>query len=89
MPMINVLLAKIYLTWLFPSVPAWIFVTMLVVLMTMVNLIGINLVANLNSLIVIVQIAIIIVFVIFMVLFFNFLSSKVEGSGYFDDENKN
>lgn len=30
-----------------------------------------------------------VVFVIFMVLFFNFLSSKVEGSGYFDDKNKN
>jgi len=29
-----------------------------------------------------------IVFVVFMVLFFNFLSSKVEGTGYFDEDNK-
>lgn len=63
MPMINILLAKIYLEALFPGVPAWIFVAALVAMMTVFNLRGISLVANFNSLIVVVQVAIMVVFV--------------------------
>ncbi|KAA9001122.1 APC family permease [Affinibrenneria salicis] len=63
MPMINILLAKIYLTAIFPSVPSWIFVAALVGLMTLFNLRGINLVANLNSLIVTVQVAVMVIFI--------------------------
>ncbi|WP_409307464.1 APC family permease [Pectobacterium sp. B1J-3] len=62
MPMINILLAKIYLEAIFPGVPSWIFVAALVGLMTLFNLRGINLVANLNSIIVVVQVAIMVVF---------------------------
>lgn len=62
MPMINILLAKIYLEAIFPGVPSWIFVAALVGLMTLFNLRGINIVANLNSVIVIVQVAIMAVF---------------------------
>ncbi|UKE83748.1 APC family permease [Pectobacterium colocasium] len=62
MPMINILLAKIYLEAIFPGVPSWIFVAALVGLMTLFNLRGINLVANLNSIIVVVQVAIMAVF---------------------------
>lgn len=62
MPMINILLAKIYLEAIFPGVPSWIFVIALVALMTAFNLRGIKLVANLNSIIVVVQVAIMIVF---------------------------
>jgi len=62
MPMINILLAKIYLEAIFPGVPSWIFVAALVALMTMFNLRGINVVANLNSLIVVVQVAVMVVF---------------------------
>ena len=62
MPMINILLAKIYLEAIFPGVPSWIFVAVLVGLMTIFNLRGIKLVANLNSIIVVVQVAIMIVF---------------------------
>lgn len=62
MPMINILLAKIYLEAIFPGVPPWIFVTALVALMTMFNLRGIKVVANLNSIIVVVQVAIMVVF---------------------------
>ncbi|UUE43352.1 APC family permease [Pectobacterium aroidearum] len=62
MPMINILLAKIYLEAIFPGVPSWIFVAVLVGLMTLFNLRGINLVANLNSIIVVVQVAIMAVF---------------------------
>lgn len=62
MPMINILLAKIYLEAILPGIPAWIFVALLVALMTIANLRGINLVANLNTGIVIVQVAIMVVF---------------------------
>ncbi|MBN3114135.1 APC family permease [Pectobacterium brasiliense] len=62
MPMINILLAKIYLEAIFPGVPSWIFVAALVGLMTLFNLRGISLVANLNSIIVVVQVAIMAVF---------------------------
>ncbi|MBW7982120.1 APC family permease [Enterobacillus tribolii] len=62
MPMINILLAKIYLEAIFPGVAPWIFVFGLVTLMTLFNLRGINLVANLNTVIVVVQVAIMVVF---------------------------
>ncbi|OCQ52699.1 Low-affinity putrescine importer PlaP [Photorhabdus australis subsp. thailandensis] len=63
MPMINILLAKIYLQAIFPGVEPWIFVVGLALLMTAFNLRGINVVANLNTGIVIVQVAIMVVFV--------------------------
>ncbi|MEQ4923991.1 APC family permease [Proteus hauseri] len=63
MPMINILLAKIYLQAIFPGVDPWIFVFVLVALMTFFNLRGINVVANLNTVIVIVQVAVMVVFV--------------------------
>ncbi|QIG06548.1 APC family permease [Proteus sp. ZN5] len=63
MPMINILLAKIYLQAIFPGVEPWIFVFSLVALMTFFNLRGINVVANLNTAIVIVQVAVMVVFV--------------------------
>lgn len=63
MPMINILLAKIYLTALFPSISPWIFVTVLVAIMTIANLKSITIVANLNTVIVLVQLAVILVFV--------------------------
>ena len=62
MPMINILLAKIYLTAMFPTVEPWIFIFGLVTVMTFLNLRGIKLVANLNGFIVFIQIAIIVTF---------------------------
>jgi amino acid transporter len=66
MPMINMMLAKIYLTAMFPGVEPWIFIFGLVSVMTLLNLRGINLVANFNGLIVLVQVAIILVFLALM-----------------------
>lgn len=66
MPMINMLLAKIYLTAMFPGVEPWVFIFGLVSVMTLLNLRGINLVANFNGLIVLVQVAIILVFLALM-----------------------
>lgn len=59
MPMINILLAKIYFESLFPSLPSWIFVVALVGFMTLSNLRGIKTVANFNSVIVVLQVLVI------------------------------
>ncbi|MEI9698628.1 APC family permease [Moellerella wisconsensis] len=77
MPMINILLAKIYLEAIFPNVAPWIFVVGLVILMTLANLRGINVVANLNTIIVIVQVAVMVVFLGFLI----YGLSKGEGAG--------
>ena len=62
LPMINMLLAKIYLTALFPGIEPWIFICAMTALMTLINLRGIDLVANLNGVIILIQIAIMVVF---------------------------
>ncbi|MGL5947577.1 MAG: APC family permease [Aeromonas sp.] len=63
MPMINILLAKIYLEAMFPMVDPWIYIFGLVTVMTFLNLRGISVVANFNGTIVLIQLAIIAVFI--------------------------
>ena len=63
LPMINALLAKIYLTALFPEVAPWVWVVMFVLIMTLINIKSVNLVANFNTVFVLVQLAIIVVFI--------------------------
>ncbi|MGL5480294.1 MAG: APC family permease, partial [Aeromonas veronii] len=63
MPMINMLLAKIYLEALFPNVEPWTYIFGLAAVMTALNLRGIKLVANFNSLIVVMQFSIIAIFI--------------------------
>lgn len=58
MPMINILLAKIYFEALIPFIPSWILVVMLTGFMTLSNLRGVKTVANFNSIIVIIQVII-------------------------------
>ena len=48
--MINVLLAKIYLSALFPEVPPWVWVVTFVAILTAANLKSVNPVANFNTL---------------------------------------
>lgn len=67
MPMINILLAKIYLVAILPSVPSWLFVVILAILMTIINLRGIELVARFNSIIVFFQLALMAVFVLLVI----------------------
>ncbi|MFP3014663.1 MAG: APC family permease [Arsenophonus sp.] len=67
MPMINILLAKIYLEVIFPGIAPCIFVIALVLLMTIFNLRGINLVAKLNTIIVMVQITFLLVFLVILI----------------------
>lgn len=61
-PMVNIILAVIYLEALFPSINHWIWVFGLTGIMTWVNLRGARFVANFNSLIVLFQIIVIGVF---------------------------
>ncbi|MEF9957370.1 MAG: APC family permease [Acinetobacter sp.] len=58
-PMVNIILAVIYLEALFPNVNHWVWVLGLTAFMTGVNLRGARFVANFNSLIVLVQLAVI------------------------------
>ena len=61
-PMVNIILAVIYLEALFPSVNHWVWVIVLTAFMTGVNLRGARFVANFNSLIVFVQLIVIAIF---------------------------
>lgn len=67
LPMINVLLAKIYLSALFPDVPPQVWVVTFVAILTAANLKSVNLVANFNTLFVLVQISIMVVFIVLVV----------------------
>ena len=61
-PMVNILLAKIYLASMFPEVNHWVWIAGLTAIMVAVNLRGIRFVANLNGLIVFFQLLIIAIF---------------------------
>ena len=63
LPMINVLLARIYLSAMFPDIPSWLFVVGVIVVMTLSNLRSVNWVANLNTVLVFFQLAILVGFV--------------------------
>ena len=63
LPMVNALLAKLYLSAMFPEVPQWIWVAGFVTLISLVNMRSVNLVAHFNALFVAVQVAIISVFI--------------------------
>ncbi|WP_218926923.1 APC family permease [Bacillus sp. AFS088145] len=67
LPMVNALLTKIYLNALFPNVPTWIWVIGFVALVTFLNLRSINMLANFNTLFVLVQLAIMVVFIVLVI----------------------
>ena len=62
-PMVNIILAKIYLDALFPEVNSWVWVIGLTAIMTGINIFGSKVVAYFNSWIVFIQLGIIAVFV--------------------------
>ncbi|BBF77895.1 APC family permease [Acinetobacter ursingii] len=61
-PLVNIILADIYLRALFPDVNNWIWVIGLTIIMTVVNLFGARFVARFNSTIVFIQIGVIFYF---------------------------
>ncbi|GAB3560986.1 APC family permease [Spelaeicoccus albus] len=64
LPMINALLAKIYLSAEFPSVPGWAWIVGLLVVITVLNIVGVKITATANVLMVLYQLVIAIVFVV-------------------------
>ena len=63
LPMVNALLAKLYLSAMFPEVPEWVWVAGFVTLVSLINVRSVKLVAHFNLLFVGVQVAIIAVFI--------------------------
>ena len=80
-PMVNIILAEIYLKDIFPEVPAWIWVVSLTAVMTGVNLFGARFVARFNSTIVFVQLAVI---AFFTYRVYDFLANGVTADGAID-----
>ena len=62
-PLVNIILADIYLRALFPEVNNWLWVIGLTTLMTVINLFGARFVARFNSTIVVIQLGVIFYFV--------------------------
>ncbi|WFF39133.1 APC family permease [Moraxella nasibovis] len=83
-PLVNIILAVIYLNALFPAVNSWVWVIGLTALMTGVNLFGSKIVAYFNSWIVFVQLAVIAVFVF---LTYNALSAGQNADGIISPDN--
>lgn len=71
LPMINVLLAKQYLSVIFPAVAPWIWVVIITGFITLVNIRGIESTASINSYFVYFQLAIVVIFVILCVGYLN------------------
>ncbi|NWQ39111.1 APC family permease [Bacillus sp. EB106-08-02-XG196] len=67
LPMVNALLTKLYLNALFPSVPDFIWVLVFVGIVTVLNLRSVNVLANFNTLFVLIQILIMVVFIILVI----------------------
>jgi putrescine importer len=63
LPMINALLASIYMSAAFPEVPAWIWIVLTIVLCTVLNLIGVKVAAKINVGLVVIQVVVAVSFV--------------------------
>ncbi|MGJ0203916.1 APC family permease [Leucobacter sp. gxy201] len=64
LPMINALLAKIYLSAQFPEVPGWVWIVGLLVLITVLNIVGVRISAAANMIMVVFQALLAIVFAV-------------------------
>ncbi|MDO4223499.1 MAG: APC family permease [Acinetobacter sp.] len=80
-PMVNIILARIYLEDLFPDVNPWVWVIALTAGMTIINLFGSRFVARFNSTIVFVQLAVIAYFTYNV---YDFLSNGITADGAID-----
>lgn len=67
LPMINFLVAGIYLSTAFPSVPTWIWILIFIGAITLINIRGIKLTTNINAWLIAYQFLVILLFLIFSV----------------------
>jgi amino acid transporter len=66
LPMINYLLASIFLAPVFPNVPAWVWIVCYIIFVTIVNYFGIQLTAWVNNGLIIIQTVFVFAFVLFL-----------------------
>lgn len=67
LPMINFLVAGIYLSEAFPTVPQGVWVVLFIVVMTLINSLGIKLTTNINTVLIVFQTIVIILFMAFSI----------------------
>ncbi|WP_257998265.1 APC family permease [Zhihengliuella halotolerans] len=67
LPMLNALLAAIYMGAVLPSVPAWVWVLSTIVICTLLNVVGVKLAAQVNVVLVVVQIVVAAAFLYFAI----------------------
>lgn len=63
-PMLNYLVASIYLSTFFPNTPPWIWIILFTAIITVVNIFGVNLAKNINYLFVLFQVLVVAIFCI-------------------------
>ncbi|MFC7392219.1 APC family permease [Scopulibacillus cellulosilyticus] len=64
MPMINALLANVYLSTGFPDVPRWVWIVGLIVLITIMNIVGVKIAVSANMLMVLFQLIVAVAFIV-------------------------
>ncbi|WP_309132616.1 APC family permease [Brevibacterium sp.] len=67
LPMLNALLAAIYMGAVLPAVPAWVWVLSTIVICTVLNVVGVKLAAQVNVILVVVQIVVAVAFLFFAI----------------------
>ncbi|WP_125609535.1 APC family permease [Specibacter cremeus] len=67
LPMINALLSAIYMSAAFPSVPSWVWVLATIVVCTAMNLVGVQIAAKANLILVVIQVVVAVAFVGFTI----------------------
>ncbi|GAA0037268.1 APC family permease [Brevibacterium metallidurans] len=67
LPMLNALLAAIYMGAVLPDVPSWVWVISTIVICTVLNLVGVKLAAQVNVILVVVQLVVAAAFIFFAV----------------------
>ncbi|RBP63613.1 putrescine importer [Brevibacterium sanguinis] len=67
LPMLNALLAAIYMGAVLPAVPAWVWVLSTIVICTVLNVVGVKLAAQVNVILVVVQIVVAAAFLFFAI----------------------
>jgi putrescine importer len=78
LPMLNALLAAIYMGAVLPDVPAWVWVLSTIVICTVLNVVGVKLAAQVNVILVVVQIVVAVAFLFFAV---RNITMGIDGAG--------
>lgn len=67
LPMINYVIASLYIPILLPSIPVWLDIVILIIIVTGVNLIGVKIMSSFDNILIIIQLAFLLTAIIFAV----------------------